>query len=74
MPYDGEVWCATVPNGTLLVRRGGKVSFCGNCLWREHRLAFGLPAPEPYSFDILKHGLTSLRRIEELYDKDKAPE
>lgn len=23
-PYDGVVWCVTVPNGTLLVRRNGK--------------------------------------------------
>lgn len=30
--YNGEVFCATVPNGTLIVRRGGKVAVCGNCL------------------------------------------
>lgn len=30
-PYDGQVYCATVPNGTLIVRRNGKVAVCGNC-------------------------------------------
>ena len=29
--YDGRVYCATVPNGTLIVRRNGKVAICGNC-------------------------------------------
>jgi len=28
--YDGVVHCATVPNGTLLVRRNGKAVFSGN--------------------------------------------
>ena len=30
--YDGTVHCATVPNGTLVVRRNGKSVVCGNCL------------------------------------------
>lgn len=29
--YNGMVHCATVPNGTLIVRRRGKVIMCGNC-------------------------------------------
>lgn len=29
--YSGMVYCATVPNGTLVVRRNGKMSICGNC-------------------------------------------
>lgn len=29
--YAGRVYCATVPNGTLIVRRGGKMIVCGNC-------------------------------------------
>lgn len=29
--YTGKVYCATVPNGTLIVRRKGKVAVCGNC-------------------------------------------
>lgn len=29
--YSGRVFCVSVPNGTLIVRRGGKVVVCGNC-------------------------------------------
>lgn len=35
VPYDGDVYCATVPNGTLVVRRGGKPIVCGNCFSYE---------------------------------------
>jgi hypothetical protein len=31
--YYGRVRCVTVPNGTLIVRRGGRPMVCGNCLW-----------------------------------------
>jgi hypothetical protein len=31
VPYIGKVYCATVPNGTLYVRRNGKPFWCGNC-------------------------------------------
>ena len=30
--YDGMVYCASVPNTTLIVRRRGKVHVSGNCL------------------------------------------
>jgi transcription elongation factor Elf1 len=29
--YSGKVYCATVENGTLIVKRNGKVCICGNC-------------------------------------------
>lgn len=29
-PYNGRVYCATVPNGILYVRRNGKPLWCGN--------------------------------------------
>lgn len=29
--YDGKVYCASVPNRTLMVRRNGKMHWCGNC-------------------------------------------
>lgn len=32
--YSGEIHCATVSTGALIVRRNGKVAVCGNCL--EH--------------------------------------
>lgn len=30
--YDGMVYCLTVPNSTLLVRREGVMMWCGNCV------------------------------------------
>lgn len=32
--YEGQIHCATVSTGALIVRRNGKVAVCGNCL--EH--------------------------------------
>jgi DNA-binding XRE family transcriptional regulator len=32
VPYDGKVYCVTVPNETLYVRRNGQPSWCGNTL------------------------------------------
>lgn len=32
--YKGQIHCATVSTGALIVRRNGKVSICGNCI--EH--------------------------------------
>ena len=34
--YTGEIHCATVSTGALIVRRNGKVSICGNCLEHPH--------------------------------------
>ena len=31
VPYDGLIYCATMPLGTLIVRRNGKVAITGNC-------------------------------------------
>ena len=32
-PYDGMVYCVTVPNSTIVVRRHGRPMVSGNCLW-----------------------------------------
>jgi len=32
MHYAGNVWCLSVPNTTLYVRRNGQPAWCGNCL------------------------------------------
>lgn len=31
--YDAMIYCLTVPNQTLIVRRGNRPMVCGNCLW-----------------------------------------
>ncbi|MDA0771070.1 MAG: hypothetical protein O2821_12750 [Chloroflexi bacterium] len=38
------------------------------CLWREHRLAYGLDAPMPYAFDLLKHDLGHYITIQDFYE------
>ena len=39
--YDGTVFCVTVPNHVIFVRRNGKAMWCGNCSHQlvRHRLA-----------------------------------
>jgi ribonucleotide reductase beta subunit family protein with ferritin-like domain len=32
VPYDGMVYCVTMPSGTVVTRRSGKVSVQGNCM------------------------------------------
>lgn len=32
VPYDGVVYCATMPEGSLVTRRNGKVTIQGNCV------------------------------------------
>lgn len=41
-----------------------------SCLWKEWRLAAGLPAPAPYAYDILQHNGRMIT-IEDFYDEPK---
>jgi flavin-dependent thymidylate synthase len=65
--YEGEVFCLTVRNGTLFVRRDGKPHFSGNCYLSfgadagfegGHRTIAGRTTNESYLANILrtKHG------------------
>lgn len=38
--YTGKVYCATVPNGLLYVRRNGQATWCGNSNWGLNGFAF----------------------------------
>lgn len=40
--YDGRVWCASVPNTTLVVRRNGNVQIQGNCILLRKAYASGV--------------------------------
>ncbi len=53
-PYSGYVYCVTVPNHTLLVRRNGRTVWCGNC---RHRL-------EPYVGQLLPTVTAAERKAE----------
>lgn len=65
--YEGDVFCVSVPNGTVFVRRDGKPHFSGNCylsfgedagLEGGHRTIAGRTSNEAYLGNILhvKHG------------------
>lgn len=46
-PYRGMVYCASVPNGTLIVRRSGVAFVAGNCLeYGEHNFGGVQPTIE----------------------------
>jgi len=36
VPYDGIVWCLSVPNGNFMIRRMGKICFTGNSRVYKH--------------------------------------
>jgi len=44
-PYRGNVYCVTVPNGTLYVRRNGKPMWCGNTPFEHMNATFRVTAP-----------------------------
>jgi len=48
VPYHGRVYCATVPNSTLIVRRNGRPLIAGNCLeyWAGHNPGYHRPDQE----------------------------
>lgn len=52
--YDGMVYCATVPNSTLIVRRNGKPLVCGNCVEGAiaMELAYVKPRHKAAQFDL----------------------
>lgn len=74
-PYKGFVYCVEVPNRTLLVRRNGRIVWCGNC---RHRLIAYHPRQQPpkgfteaqqkkyYQLDQIQRGLeVQIRSIKE---------
>jgi thymidylate synthase (FAD) len=44
-PYRGILYCVTVPNGTLYVRRNGKPMWCGNSPFEHNGMTFLVSAP-----------------------------
>jgi len=73
VPYVGKVYCLTVPNGTLLTRRGGLVLWSGNSLadytqnLLERAKAFGYHRNEQYALAVTL--LWELRSMVKTYDR-----
>lgn len=43
--YKGKIYCVSVPNKTLYIRRNGKVCWCGNSPFEHSSLTFFVHAP-----------------------------
>jgi DNA modification methylase len=63
--YEGHVYCATVPNHTMYVRRNGKTSWCGNSgttavvAYKNGRDYAGIERDEKY-YELIKKSLASV--------------
>lgn len=59
VPYSGMVYCATVPNGTLFVRRNGKTAWSGNSPFEHVVETFFIGAPIFVWREIMRHRMAS---------------
>ncbi len=57
--YRGMVYCATVPNGTLYVRRNGKPMWCGNTPFEHNSMTFYVQAPIFVFREFMRHRIAS---------------
>jgi len=57
--YDGHVYCATVPNGTLYVRRNGHALWCGNSPFEHNSMTFYVQAPIFVFREFMRHRIAS---------------
>lgn len=68
--YKGEVYCATVPGGVLMVRRNGKTAWCGNSSTLEHCvITFKIEAPIFVAREAMRHRTFSFNEISGRYAK-----
>lgn len=57
--YSGVVYCATVPNGTLMVRRKGKMVWSGNSPFEHVVFTFRIEAPIFVWREFMRHRMAS---------------
>lgn len=57
--YQGYVYCATVPNGTLYVRRNGQSCWCGNSPFESGYFEFWIDAPRAVRDEHVRHRIGS---------------
>ncbi len=60
--YDGKIYCVEVPNHTLLVKRKGRIMWCGNC--RHYLIPYksGFSFPKPNAAEERKEYAITLRQ------------
>lgn len=59
VPYNGFVYCATVPNGTLYVRRSGKTCWSGNSPFEHSVFTFYIETPIFVVRELERHRISS---------------
>ena len=57
--YTGTIYCATVPNGTLYVRRSGKPVWSGNSPFEHNSMTFYVQAPIFVFRELMRHRIAS---------------
>ena len=57
--YVGKIYCATVENGTLFVRRNGKTAWCGNSPFEHNSMTFYVQAPIFVFREFMRHRIAS---------------
>jgi thymidylate synthase (FAD) len=57
--YSGTVYCVTVPNGMLYVRRNGKPLWCGNSPFEHNSMTFFVEAPIFVFRELQRHRIAS---------------
>jgi thymidylate synthase (FAD) len=57
--YDGDIFCVTVPNGVLYVRRNGKPAWCGNTPFEHNSMTFYVQAPIFVFREFQRHRIAS---------------
>lgn len=57
--YRGMVYCVTVPNGTLYVRRNGRPAWCGNTPFEHNSMTFYVRAPIFVFREFMRHRIAS---------------
>lgn len=67
--YKGTVYCATVPSGTLYVRRNGKPAWSGNSPFEHGGLTFLVEVPIFVSRELVRHRTLSFNETSGRYRK-----
>ncbi|MGH3490788.1 MAG: FAD-dependent thymidylate synthase [Actinopolymorphaceae bacterium] len=57
--YRGHIYCATVPHGTLYVRRNGKPIWSGNSPFEHNSMTFHVHAPIFVFRELMRHRMAS---------------
>jgi thymidylate synthase (FAD) len=57
--YQGRIYCVTVPNGVLYVRRNGKPLWCGNSPFEHNSMTFFVSAPIFVFREFQRHRIAS---------------